>query len=148
VNEYGPTETTVGSNHAVLSSSHPVTVGRPFYNYREYICDAWGGELPVGAVGELVIAGRSVGKGYHNLPEKTAESFITFRGAPAYRTGDLARWLPDGDVDVLGRIDHQVKLRGLRIELGEIESVANSFRGVKMSVANVCRIGNVDHLCI
>lgn len=148
VNEYGPTETTVGSNHAVLSSSRPVTVGRPFYNYREYICDAWGGELPVGAVGELVIAGRSVGKGYHNLPEKTAESFISFRGAPAYRTGDLARWLPDGDVDVLGRIDHQVKLRGLRIELGEIESVANSFRGVKMSVANVCRIGNVDHLCI
>ncbi|MBP3298882.1 MAG: amino acid adenylation domain-containing protein [Muribaculaceae bacterium] len=148
VNEYGPTETTVGSNHAVLQSGKPVTVGPPFYNYREYICDAWGGELPVGAIGELVIAGRSVGKGYHNLPEKTAESFITFREAPAYRTGDLARWLPDGDIDVLGRIDHQVKLRGLRIELGEIESVANAFPGVKMSVANVCRIQNIDHLCI
>ena len=148
VNEYGPTETTVGSNHAVLESGKPVTVGRPFYNYREYISDAWGGELPIGAVGELVIAGRSVGKGYHNLPEKTAESFITFNGERAYRTGDLARWLLDGDVDVLGRIDHQVKLRGLRIELGEIESVANSFPGVKMSVANVCKIRNVDHLCI
>lgn len=148
VNEYGPTETTVGSNHAVLQSGKPVTVGPPFYNYREYICDAWGGELPIGGIGELVIAGRSVGKGYHNLPEKTAESFITFNGAPAYRTGDLARWLPDGDVDVLGRIDHQVKLRGLRIELGEIESVANAFPGVKMSVANVCKIQNVDHLCI
>ncbi len=148
VNEYGPTETTVGSNHAVLQSGKPVTVGRPFYNYREYVCDAWGGELPIGGVGELVIAGRSVGKGYHNLPEKTAESFITFNGERAYRTGDLARWLPDGDVDVLGRIDHQVKLRGLRIELGEIESVANAFPGVRMSVANVCRIRNVDHLCI
>lgn len=148
VNEYGPTETTVGSNHKVLRSGAPVTVGPPFYNYREYILDAWGGELPIGAVGELVIAGRSVGSGYHNLPEKTAESFITFNGAPAYRTGDLAKWLPDGDVDVLGRIDHQVKLRGLRIELGEIESVANAFKGVKMSVANVCKIGNVDHLCI
>lgn len=148
VNEYGPTETTVGSNHKVLECGAPVTVGPPFYNYREYILDVWGGELPVGAVGELVIAGRSVGSGYHNLPEKTAESFITFYGAPAYRTGDLARWLPDGDVDVLGRIDHQVKLRGLRIELGEIESVANAFPGVKMSVANVCKIGNVDHLCI
>lgn len=148
VNEYGPTETTVGSNHAVLQSGKPVTVGPPFYNYREYISDAWGGELPIGAVGELVIAGRSVGKGYHNLPEKTAESFITFKGENAYRTGDLARWLPDGDVDVLGRIDHQVKLRGLRIELGEIESVANAFPGVKMSVANVCKIQNVDHLCI
>lgn len=148
VNEYGPTETTVGSNHKVLKSGEPVTVGRPFYNYREYVIDAWGGELPAGAVGELVIAGRSVGKGYHNLPEKTAESFITLYGAPAYRTGDLARWFPDGDVDVRGRIDHQVKLRGLRIELGEIESVANAFTGVKMSVANVCKIGNVDHLCI
>lgn len=148
VNEYGPTETTVGSNHAVLRSGKPVTVGRPFYNYREYVCDAWGGELPIGGIGELVIAGRSVGKGYHKLPEKTAESFITFNGERAYRTGDLARWLPDGDVDVLGRIDHQVKLRGLRIELGEIESVANAFPGVKMSVANVCRIQNVDHLCI
>lgn len=148
VNEYGPTETTVGSNHKVLKSGEPVTVGRPFYNYREYVIDAWGGELPAGAVGELVIAGRSVGKGYHNLPEKTAESFITLYGAPAYRTGDLARWLPDGDVDVRGRIDHQVKLRGLRIELGEIESVANAFTGVRMSVANVCKIGNVDHLCI
>lgn len=148
VNEYGPTETTVGSNHAVLQSGKPVTVGPPFYNYREYICDAWGGELPIGGIGELVIAGRSVGKGYHNLPEKTAENFITFKGERAYRTGDLARWLPDGDVDVLGRIDHQVKLRGLRIELGEIESVANTFPGVRMSVANVCKIQNVDHLCI
>lgn len=148
VNEYGPTETTVGSNHAVLKTGKPVTVGPPFYNYREYICDAWGGELPVGGIGELVIAGRSVGKGYHNLPEKTAESFITFKGERAYRTGDLARWLPDGDIDVLGRIDHQVKLRGLRIELGEIESVANAFPGVRMSVSNVCKIQNVDHLCI
>ena len=148
VNEYGPTECTVGSNHAVLTVGKPVTVGPPFYNYREYVTDAWGGELPVGAVGELVIAGRSVGKGYHNLPDKTAESFIIYHGEPAYRTGDLARRLPDGDVDVLGRIDHQVKLRGLRIELGEIESVANSFPGVKMSVANVCKIQNVDHLCI
>lgn len=148
INEYGPTETTVGSNHAVLESGKPVTVGRPFYNYKEFIMDAWGGELPVGGIGELVIAGRSVGKGYNNLPEKTAESYITFKGERAYRTGDLARWLPDGDVDVLGRIDHQVKLRGLRIELGEIESMANSFPGVKMSVANVCKIQNVDHLCI
>lgn len=148
INEYGPTETTVGSNHAVLRSGNPVTVGRPFYNYTEYIVDGWGGELPIGGIGELVISGRSVGKGYHNLPEKTAESFITFKGVRAYRTGDLARWLPDGDVDVLGRIDHQVKLRGLRIELGEIESVANTFPGVKMSVANVRKIGNVDHLCI
>lgn len=148
INEYGPTETTVGSNHAILQAGKPVTVGPPFYNYREYIRDAWGGELPIGAVGELVIAGRSVGKGYHNLPEKTAESFIIFKGEKAYRTGDLARWLPDGDIDVLGRIDHQVKLRGLRIELGEIESVANAFPGIKMSVANVCKIQNVDHLCI
>lgn len=148
VNEYGPTETTVGSNHAILKRGDAITVGRPFYNYSERILDAWGGELPIGATGELLIAGRSVGKGYHNLPEKTAESFISFNGERAYRTGDLARWTPEGDVEVLGRIDHQVKLRGLRIELGEIESVACSFAGVKAAVANVVKINNVDHLCL
>lgn len=148
INEYGPTETTVGSNHAILEVGKPVTVGKPFYNYKEFIMDAWGGELPIGGIGELVIAGLSVGKGYNNLPDKTKESYIMFKGVRVYRTGDLARWLPDGDVDVLGRIDHQVKLRGLRIELGEIESVANAYMGVKMSVANVCKIQNVDHLCL
>ena len=148
VNEYGPTETTVGSNHALLRPGDKVTAGRPFYNYREYIVDPWGGELPVGMTGELYIAGRGVGKGYHNLPDKTAESFVQFAGDGAYRTGDLARWAPNGNVEILGRIDNQVKLRGLRIELGEIESVATTFPGVRTACADVRKIGGMEHLCI
>lgn len=148
VNEYGPTETTVGSNHAILKLGEPVTAGRPFYNYREYIVDPWGAEVPVGVTGELYIAGKGVGKGYHNMPEKNAESFVQFNGEPAYRTGDLARWTPEGDVEIAGRIDNQVKLRGLRIELGEIESVATTFPGVKTAAADVRKINNVEHLCL
>ena len=148
VNEYGPTETTVGSNHAILKLGEPVTAGRPFYNYREYIVDPWDAEVPVGVTGELYIAGKGVGKGYHNMPEKNAESFVQFNGEPAYRTGDLARWTPEGDVEIAGRIDNQVKLRGLRIELGEIESVATTFPGVKTAAADVRKINNVEHLCL
>ena len=148
VNEYGPTETTVGSNHAFLRPGDAINAGKPFYNYVEYIVDGWGGELPVGMTGELYIAGRGVGKGYHNLPDKTEASFVTFKGAVAYRTGDLARWTDNGCVEILGRIDNQVKLRGLRIELGEIESVATAMAGVRMACADVRTIDGVEHLCL
>lgn len=148
VNEYGPTETTVGSNHFELSPYSPVIAGPPFYNDMQRVVDAWGGELPVGAVGELYISGRGLGLGYNNLPEKTAEAYVTYHGEKAYRTGDLARWTPDGDILILGRIDHQVKLRGLRIELGEIESVALEFDGIGKVAANVCEINKIQHLCL
>ena len=148
VNEYGPTETTVGSNHAFLRPGDAINAGKPFYNYVEYIVDGWGGELPVGMTGELYIAGRGVGKGYHNLPDKTEASFVTFKDAVAYRTGDLARWTANGSVEILGRIDNQVKLRGLRIELGEIESVATAMAGVRMACADVRTIEGVEHLCL
>lgn len=148
LNEYGPTETTVGSNHKALYPDKPVTSGPPFYNESERIVDAWGGELPPGAVGELYILGRSVGKGYYNMPEKTAQAYVTFQGEHAYRTGDLAYWTPEGDVTILGRIDHQVKLRGLRIELGEIESTALLFDGIKMASADVKEVNGIQHLCL
>ncbi len=148
VNEYGPTETTVGSNHAVLQPGGPIVAGRPFMNMSQRIVDAWGSELPVGAVGELYIFGRGVGLGYNKLPEKTAEAYVTFHGERAYRTGDLARWTPDGEVVILGRIDHQVKIRGLRIELGEIENVARTFPGILAAAADVREINKIQHLCL
>ena len=148
VNEYEPTECTVGSNHQLLYPDTPITAGPPFYNESERIIDAWGGELPIGAVGELYIFGNGVGLGYNKLPEKTAEAFVDYHGERGYRTGDLARWTEGGDVAILGRIDHQVKLRGLRIELGEIESVAAQFDGIRNAVADVREVNKIQHLCL
>ncbi len=148
INEYGPTETTVGSNHYELSPYSPVIAGPPFYNESQRVVDAWGGELPVGATGELYIFGRGLGLGYNNLPEKTAESYVDYHGERAYRTGDLAKWTPEGDIVILGRIDHQVKLRGLRIELGEIESVSLQFEGIGKVAANVCEVNKIQHLVL
>ncbi len=148
VNEYGPTETTVGSNQASLRPDSPVVAGPPFVNFRQRIVDAWGSELPVGAQGELYIFGRGLGLGYNNLPEKTAEAYIDFHGERGYRTGDLAGMTPEGDVVIAGRIDHQVKLRGLRIELGEIEAVASRFEGIKQVAAAVREMNKIQHLCL
>lgn len=148
INEYGPTETTVGSNQASLVPGSPIVAGKPFCNDTQRIIDGWGAELPVGAVGELYIFGRGVGLGYNNLPEKTAETYVNFKGERGYRTGDLARWTPDGDIVILGRIDHQVKLRGLRIELGEIESVASQFEGIKNVAADVREVNKIQHLAL
>ena len=99
-----------------------------------YVVDKENRILPDGETGELVIAGLGVGRGYINLPEKTAEVFITLNGERAYKTGDLAKITPDGEIEFFGRIDNQIKLRGLRIELGEIEEVVNSFEGIITSI--------------
>lgn len=90
--------------------------------------------LPDGETGELVVAGLGVGRGYINLPEKTAEVFISLNGERAYKTGDLAKITPEGEIEFFGRIDNQIKLRGLRIELGEIEEVVNSYEGIITSI--------------
>ena len=148
VNEYGPTETTVGSNQASLRPDSPVVAGPPFVNFRQRIVDAWGSELPVGAQGELYIFGRGLGLGYNNLPEKTAEAYIDFSWRTRLPHRDLAGMTPEGDVVIAGRIDHQVKLRGLRIELGEIEAVASRFEGIKQVAAAVREMNKIQHLCL
>ncbi|WP_175728903.1 non-ribosomal peptide synthetase/type I polyketide synthase [Burkholderia ambifaria] len=129
-NLYGPTEAAVDVTAWECRRDDPhriVPIGRPIANTRVYIVDAQLQPVPIGVAGELLIGGTPVGRGYHGEPELSAEKFIadpfsTDPHARLYRTGDLARYRPDGNIEFLGRIDHQIKLRGLRIEPGEIEA--------------------------
>ena len=146
-NCYGPTEITVASNNKELTNAELVTVGKPQLNVIEYIVDQDGNELPVGVVGELYIGGRGVAHGYNNLDEMTRERFVDYHGTRIYKSGDYAKWLPDGDVVILGRTDHQIKLRGLRIELGEIENVILKVEGLKKVVILIRKINDKEHLC-
>ena len=134
MNAYGPTEATISCSMKVITSGDDVTIGTPTANICLYIIDEDGNELPDGQVGELLICGKGVGRGYVNLPDRTAEVFIEFRGMRGYKSGDLALINPAGEIEFHGRKDNQVKLRGLRIELGEIEEVINSFPEVKNSI--------------
>ncbi|MFD2943649.1 non-ribosomal peptide synthetase, partial [Flavobacterium notoginsengisoli] len=126
-NNYGPTETTVVAAYFQLPNS-PMTnipIGKPIHNTQIYILNEYHDLLPVGVIGELCIGGVGVARGYLNQESLTAEKFVNnpFRdGERLYKTGDLARWLPDGNLEYIGRSDAQVKIRGYRIELGEIEN--------------------------
>ena len=137
VNGYGPTEATISCISKVMDGKGAVTIGKPSANVRAYICDTYGNILPQGVKGELVICGDGVGSGYVNLPEKTADVFVTLNGRKAYRSGDLARYNKDGEIEFFGRLDNQVKLRGFRIELDEIENVMNDYPMVIQSVVLV-----------
>ncbi|HEY2491658.1 MAG TPA: amino acid adenylation domain-containing protein [Paenibacillus sp.] len=127
VNNYGPTENTVVTSAFKVNEKYDnIPIGKPIDNVRVYILDHNKRLLPIGAPGELCIAGDSLARGYVNHPDLTADKFIEdpfYPGERMYRTGDLARWLPEGNLEYLGRIDEQVKIRGFRIELGEVESV-------------------------
>ncbi|HEX8430060.1 MAG TPA: amino acid adenylation domain-containing protein, partial [Longimicrobium sp.] len=127
VNNYGPTETTVVATSGAVTGSAKPHIGRPIANARVYLLDGHGEPVAPGVAGEMYIGGAGVARGYLNRPELTAERFLEdpFSGEPGarmYRTGDLARWLPDGNIEFLGRTDFQVKIRGFRVEPGEIEA--------------------------
>jgi len=156
-NLYGPTEAAI---HVTFwqcqsdSNLKTVPIGRPIANIQIYILDSHLQPVPIGVIGELHIGGVGLARGYLNKPELTAEKFIPNPFAPLdppltpldkggeqpsklYKTGDLARYLPDGDIEYLGRIDNQVKIRGFRIELGEIEAVLLSHPQVREAVVLV-----------
>ena len=146
-NTYGPTEITVSSNTAELSGQDSVNAGRPLPGVIEYIVDSDGNELPAGVVGELYIGGIGVAAGYNRLPEMTAEKFIEYNGRRIYKSGDYARWTDEGFVEILGRKDNQIKLRGLRIELDEVDAVLGSVEGIRRTAVKIGKINGIEHLC-
>ncbi|MFJ4237426.1 amino acid adenylation domain-containing protein [Serratia nevei] len=148
INGYGPTECTVFATTATIERVDPwqrLPIGRPIGNTRIYLLDAHGQPVPLGATGEIYIAGPGVALGYLNRAELTAERFLADPFNPGermYRTGDLARYLPDGNIDYLGRNDRQVKIRGFRIECGEIEARVAGHPAVREAVVDV--LGEAD----
>jgi non-ribosomal peptide synthetase-like protein len=148
LNTYGPTETTVTASWTELEPGKPVTIGRPMPGYRIYILDENLRPAVPNEPGEICIGGAGVAQGYLNRPELTAAKFVPdpFEpdrpGARVYRSGDLGRFLPSGEVEFLGRIDGQVKIRGHRIELGEIEAVLLEDPDVENAVVTLARGNN------
>jgi len=139
---YGPSETTTYSTYTQRTADGIQTIGRPIANTQIYILDPHGNPAPIGIPGEIYIGGAGLARGYLNRPELTAEKFIanpfsTERGARLYRTGDSARYLPDGNIEFVGRLDNQVKIRGFRIELGEIEAVLGQHSSLREAVVLV-----------
>jgi amino acid adenylation domain-containing protein len=144
INEYGPTETVVGCCVYEMpresSVSGAVPIGKPIANMEMYVLDERLQPAPVGVMGELYIGGVGVALGYVNQPALSAEKFVPHPfsrsvGARLYRTGDLGRYMPDGNLEFLGRRDTQVKIRGFRIELGEVESILRQHESVREAVA-------------
>jgi len=139
---YGPSECSdVATAHrpalAEIQASSHLPIGKPIDNVKVYVLDKHLGLQPIGVPGELCISGLSPSRGYLNRPELTAEKFVANpfgRGERLYRTGDLVKWLPSGNIEFVGRIDHQVKIRGIRIELGEIETILGQHPAVKDAV--------------
>jgi amino acid adenylation domain-containing protein len=141
VNSYGMSEATIDNSSSEepspdLGDDRLVPAGRPFRNTRFYVLDGRMEPVPAGVAGEIYVAGACLSRGYIGRPELTAERFLPDPFSPVpgdrmYRSGDLARWLPDGNLEFLGRADHQVKVRGARFELGEVEAVIRTHPAVR-----------------
>ena len=148
-NIYGPSEITVLSNVQDLDGEKEITIGPPIMNTHIHILNNKMQELPIGVTGEIYISGIQVGDGYIGRKDLTDSRFLKnpFGPGKIYKSGDIGRWTFDGKVQCLGRIDNQVKLRGLRIELGEIENVLSSIDGITSSVVNKVEVGEKEVLC-
>jgi amino acid adenylation domain-containing protein len=148
VNAYGATEASDDTTHAVLRRAPGmplVPVGRPIHNARVYVVDERLQLVPPGSTGEIVFAGICVGRGYINDPERTREAFVDdpyLPGERMYRSGDFGRWLPDGNLEFLGRRDEQVKIRGMRVEVGEVEHRIQRLDGVAQAAVVVRDTGH------
>ena len=131
-NAYGPTECTIfTTTYPMHEQEKNIPIGKPLDNVRLFIVDQDLHRVPVGSTGELLVSGPQVSRGYLNRPDKTAETYIEWNGLRCYRTGDIVRYLPDGNIQFVGRQDGQVKIRGFRIELKEVEAVIREFPGIK-----------------
>ena len=142
LNAYGPTECSDDVTHYEINSTPAddlvrMPIGHPVQNTQLFVLDANLWPVPIGVSGELYVGGAGVGRGYLHDPARTAEVFIPnpFGAGRLYRTGDMVRYLSDGNIEFIGRRDHQLKIRGFRIELGEIEAAANTLPGVRESLA-------------
>ena len=129
-NLYGPTETTLYSTGKDVTGDNSLNIGYPVYNTEIRILDSQENLVPMGKEGEIFIAGEGVSRGYINQPELTFDVFRIIDNKRFYKTGDLAKWLPDGEIDFLGRLDNQVQLGGVRVEPGEIENIIISYPGI------------------
>ncbi len=160
INVYGPTECTVDTAYYIIPPGRRldnIPIGQTVANCYSFITDTHLRLLPRGVAGELCVAGIQVGRGYWRNAELTAEKFVDCPFLPAgddgqpvrmYRTGDLCRWNDDGQMEYIGRTDHQVKVRGYRVELGEIASCAACFEGIRQAVAVVRPIAGSNVLCL
>ena len=152
-NMYGPTETTIWSTVKTIHPGEPIVIGKPIVNTRIYILDDHKELCPIGVFGNLYIGGAGVARGYLNRGELTKDRFVydPFTDNPAnriYKTGDIARWLPNGDIEISGRTDDQIKIRGYRVEPGEIEYFIDRAKGIKKSVVALKEDQKGDHLLV
>lgn len=149
INIYGPSEITILSNVQNLDGEKEITVGPPIKNTQIHILDKDMKKVPIGVAGEIYISGIQVGLGYINKPERTSKAFLDnpFGEGKIYKSGDIGRWTFDGKVQILGRIDNQIKLRGLRIELGEIENQILQIDGITSCVVNKVNVEDKEVLC-
>ncbi len=141
VNNYGPSENTVVTTYFVLDKQYVnIPIGKPISNNQAYVLDKYNKLCPVGVAGELCISGDSLARGYLNRDDLTEEKFVDNpfeKGKKMYHAGDLVRWLPDGNLEYLGRVDYQVKIRGCRIDLGEIENQLHSMAEISEALVIV-----------
>ena len=150
ISGYGPTETTVYCTFKELTHTNTITIGKPMVNTRMYILDRYENPAPIGVLGEAYISGACVGTEYIGRDELNREKFRPdpfHPGEIMYRSGDICAWREDGEMDIRGRVDHQVKIRGLRIELGEIEAGIREFPGVTEAVVMALSTGEDRYLC-
>lgn len=154
LNAYGPTECSDDVTHYPIFNESDLNslntpIGKPVANMKTYILDGYLQPVPIGVIGELYIGGCGVGRGYLNSQEKTKVHFMKNpfldKNSRLYKTGDLARWLPDGNIEYIGREDFQAKIRGFRVELGEIENKLLTFTGIKQAVVKNIQLSNEEN---
>lgn len=160
IDEYGPTEATVGTTFINKKMGRYKCIGKPYCNYKVYILDSNRIPVPIGVIGELYIGGEGVARGYLNRAELTEQRFLPNPFATGadraknnvrlYKTGDLVKWLPDGNLEFVGRNDEQIKIRGYRVELGEIEEALSRIAGIRqccvLAKERRTELGNYKHL--